>query len=150
MYHQIVKQILRQGFRDISQGNFEKLLENFADNVHFTFTGQTALGADVHRKADVRQWFKRVHEIFPKLQIEAEHIYVMGFPWDTVAVVQFTVRDTLADGTIYENQGVQIVRIVWGKVVEDHLKEDTLYLSQVLEKLAAQGLQAASLAPLAG
>jgi ketosteroid isomerase-like protein len=148
MYHQIVKQILRQGFQDISQGNFEKLLNNFADDVHFTFTGQTALGADVHSKEAVRQWFQRVNRIFPNLQIEAKQIYVMGFPWNTVAAVQFVVTDTLADGTKYENHGVQIVRIVWGKVVEDYLKEDTLYLSQILEKVAAQGVQEAKLAPI--
>jgi ketosteroid isomerase-like protein len=148
MYHQIVKGILRQGFQDISQGNFDKLLENFAQNVHFTFVGDTALGANVNSKAAVREWFHRVHKIFPKLKIEAQSIDVTGFPWNTVAAVKFKVSDTLADGTKYENEGVQIVKIVWGKVVDDHLQEDTLYLSQILAKLAAQGLPEASAAPM--
>lgn len=147
MYHQIVKRLLKQGFQDISQGNFEKLLENFAADVHFTFTGQSALGANVRTKEGVRQWFQRVHKLFPRLSIQAEQIYVMGFPWNTVATVQFTVRDTLADGTVYENRGVQIVHIVWGKVVKDQLTEDTLYLSQILARLVTLGIPEASAAP---
>jgi ketosteroid isomerase-like protein len=148
MYHQIVKGILRKGFQDISQGNFEALLKNFAPNVHFTFAGETALGANVNNKEAVREWFQRVHKIFPKLKIEAQTIDVTGFPWNTVAAVKFKVSDTLADGTKYENQGVQIVKIIWGKVVDDHLQEDTLYLSQILAKLAVQGIQEAKLAPM--
>jgi ketosteroid isomerase-like protein len=147
MYHQIVKGILRKGFQDISEGNFEALLKNFASNVHFTFAGETALGANLNNKEAVREWFQRVHKIFPRLHIEAQSIDVTGFPWNTVAAVKFRVSDTLADGSRYENQGVQIVRIVWGKVVDDHLQEDTLYLSQILAKLAAQGIPEANAAP---
>ena len=50
---------------------------------------------------------------------------------NAVVVTQFTISDTLPDGTLYQNQGVQVARIRWGLVVEDHLIEDTQLLTTI-------------------
>lgn len=139
MYHAIVKRIIRNGYRQISRGDFEPLLAQFAPHIHFTFSGQHAMTGDFHRRETVRQWFERVHRFFPNLQIEAQRIVVSGMPWNTWAAVHFTVRDTLPDGRAYHNHGTQFLRIVWGKVVEDHLLEDTQTLVEALRCLGEQG-----------
>jgi ketosteroid isomerase-like protein len=148
MYHQMVKRIIRKGFADISRADFESLLKQFAPNVHFTFVGHHAIAADIHSRDSVREWFHRLHRIFPGLRVEPQRIIVTGFPWNTVATVQFTVQATLPDGTLYHNQGVQIVRIVWGRVVDDNLIEDTQLLAETLRSLAEQGVSEANAAPL--
>lgn len=149
MYHRIVKRIIRKGFADISRADFDPLLKQFAPNIHFTFAGQHAMSADFHDREAVRQWFNRLHRIFKGFQIEAQNIVVSGFPWNTTAAVQFTVRDTLPDGQPYVNHGTQFVRIVWGRVVEDHLIDDTQLLVETLGCLAAQhGIKEAVAQPL--
>lgn len=149
MYHRIVKRIIRKGFSDISHADFEPLLKQFAPDIHFTFAGQHAMGADFHNRNTVREWFHRLHRVFVGFQIEAQEIVVSGFPWNTHAAVRFVVRDTLPDGQPYVNYGTQFVRIVWGRVVEDHLMDDTQLLVETLNCLASQqGIKEAVALPL--
>jgi ketosteroid isomerase-like protein len=149
MYHRIVKGIISKGFQDISNQDYEPLLKQFAPDIHFTFVGQHAMGADFHNRDTVRQWFHRLHRIFPGFKIVPDRIIVSGFPWNTNAAVQFTVSDTLPDGSQYINRGTQFVRIVWGRVVEDHLLDDSQLMVQTLISLSEKhGRQEALSAPL--
>lgn len=149
MYHRIVKGIIRKGFQDISNKDYEPLLKQFAPDIHFTFAGQHAMQADFHRRETVREWFYRLHRIFPGFKIVPRNIVVSGFPWNTTAAVQFTVSDTLPDGSAYINHGTQFVRIVWGRVVEDHLLDDTQLMVETLNCLAEKyGRAEAQNAPL--
>lgn len=148
MYHQMVKRLIRKNYGDISRADFEPVLKQFAPDIRFTFVGHHAIAADVHSRDRVREWFHRLHRIFPGLHVEPRRIIVTGFPWNTVATVQFTVQATLPGGVSYHNQGVQILRIVRGQVVEDYLLEDTQLLAETLRSLAEQGVNEANAAPL--
>jgi ketosteroid isomerase-like protein len=136
MYQWIAKRQIRQGFAQISAHDFDKLLSVFAPDVHFTFAGQHVMQADYHDLAQVRVWFDLVHRLFPTLKIEAKRIFIAGWPWDMWATVQFHVSDTLPDGNLYDNNGVQMLRIRFGRIVEDHLLEDTKVLDNTLARLA--------------
>jgi hypothetical protein len=109
----------------------------FASDVHFTFVGDHVLGVDTHNKSTTRQWFITWRTLFPTMRITPVNIYVAGPPWDAVVTTRFQVTATLADGTLYQNAGVQVVRIRFGQVVEDYLIEDTLLLQQTLDAMAA-------------
>ncbi|MBI1279744.1 MAG: hypothetical protein GC179_16570 [Anaerolineaceae bacterium] len=148
MYQLIAKQKIRRGFKEISSGNFEPLLSQFAPDIHFTFAGNHALAGDFHSRDVVHQWFQRVHRLFPHLQIVANRIFVSGPPWDMVVTTQWTVSDTLSDGHRYQNHGVQIVRIRFGKVIEDHLIEDNQVLLATLDHLVRLGVSEAAQSPL--
>lgn len=148
MYHAIVKRILRNGYRQISRADFEPLLKQFAPDIHFTFSGEHSMAGDFHRRDTVRQWFERVHRLFPDLEITAQQMVVSGMPWNTWIAAQFTVHATLPDGRAYHNHGTQFVRIVWGKVVEDYLIEDTQTLVETLRCLSEQGINEADASPL--
>lgn len=148
MYHTIVKSILRNGFRQISRGEFDALLTKFSPSVRFSFEGQHAMSGTFQSRDTVRQWFERVHRFFPDLEITADNIVVGGMPWNTWAATQFSVRATLPDGRLYRNRGTQFVRIVWGTVVEDALMEDNQILLDTLRCLHEQGVTEAYAAPL--
>ena len=148
MYQWIAKRQIRQGFRQISAGDFEPVLRLFAPDVHFTFAGDHALGADVHSKDGAEAWFARVGQIFPGLNLEARRIFVAGPPWDMVLTVEFQVHDTLPDGSTYQNRGVQIARLRFGRIVEDHLMEDNLVLSDTLARLVTLGRDSAAAPPI--
>ncbi len=149
MYQLIAKQKVRQGFKDISTANFDNLLKQFAPDIHFTFAGHHALAGEFHDRESVRQWFNRVHRLFPKLQLVPDRIFVSGPPWDMVVTTQWTVSDTLPDGRPYQNHGIQILRIRLGVVVEDHLIEDNQVLVATLDHLARLGVIEAAQNPLA-
>jgi hypothetical protein len=76
-------------------------------------------------------------------------VAVSGWPGATVAATRFGVEATLPDGTAYRNQGMQYLRLRWGKVTEDRLYEDTAALLVALRQLAGQGVAEALLPPLA-
>jgi ketosteroid isomerase-like protein len=148
MYQLIFKQKVAQGFADISRANFEAVLNIFAPDIHFTFVGDHALGGNWHSRDLAKQWFDRIHRLFPDLRLTPRQIRVSGFPWDVTIVTQFEVQATLPDRSIYKNQGIQILRVRWGKAVEDYLIEDTQLLGAALAQISASGNSEADAKPL--
>ena len=148
MYQWIAKQKIRAGFDNINACNFDAVVENFAPNIHFTFAGHHAIGADLNKRESVRNWFDRLHELFPDLHLNITRISVAGLPWDMRATTEFDVHATLPNGEPYHNRGVQVVRILFGKVIEDYIIEDTLRLSQALGVIRESGNALAGNDPL--
>lgn len=149
MYHRIFKQQVAKGFQNISQANFDAVLKLFAPDIHFTFVGEHTMGGDWRDRSIVKQWFNRVHRLFPDLHLTPLSIRVSGWPWDVTAITRFEVRATLPDGSPYRNQGMQILRIRLGKIVEDYLIEDTQLLAAALDQIAQSGNSEALAARLA-
>jgi len=148
MYHSIVRKIITQGFRDLSRGNYEAVLKRFSTDVHFFFEGEHAMGSELHSLPAVRRWFQRVLQLFPGLQFDVRQVIVSGWPWDTVAVTQLQVAATLRNGQPYRNSLVQIVRLRWGRVIDDYLLENTQMLVAALEQQAQAGIAEALAAPI--
>jgi len=146
MYHYIVRQIVRRAFRRLSAGDYEAVLARFAPTVAFRFSGDHAMGGELYGVPEVRAWFQRVYRLFPGIGFEPLAIVVQGWPWNTVAATRFRVRAPLHGGRPYANEGMQFLRLRWGRVVEDCLYEDTHALVEVFHDLARQG-QAEALAP---
>ena len=138
MYHFIVRRVVQQGFRQLSRADFEAVLKNFAQDVTFSFGGQHSLSGSWCGVPAVRLWFGRLHHFFPELQLEPNRILVSGWPWNTLVVTFFSVRAVLSDGQAYENDGIQVLRLRWGQVFEDHLVEDTVRLAQALTVQAGE------------
>ena len=63
----------------------------------------------------LRAWFARLFGLFPGIRFVVDDIVVAGWPWDTKVAVRLGVRADLADGTVYENEAVQWIRLRWGR-----------------------------------
>lgn len=148
MYYRIVRQTIRDGFEQLSRGNPEPILSKFAPDARFIFLGDHAMGANLSEPGAIRQWFERILRLFPGIAIEPREIRVSGLPWDTLVVVKLTIRATLPDGRAYANTGLQMVRLRWGKIVEDVVFEDTHVLIGELERMAQQGVCEAVAQPI--
>src|SRR6187399_3308918 len=123
MYQLIFKRQVTKGFENISKANFGPVLNIFAPDIHFTFVGNHALGGNWHDREMAKRWFERLHRLFPDLQLTPKHIRVSGWPWDATIVTQFAIRATLPNQSQYCNEGVQILRVRWGKAIYDYLIE---------------------------
>ena len=149
MYHWIVKQKVRRGFRRLSAGDCEAVLRQFAGDAVFSFSGRHSLSAEHRDAAMVRLWFGRLYRLFPGIRFEVLDVLSTGWPWNTVAATHFRVHVKLRDGQVYHNQGMQYLRLRWGRVVEDRIYEDTQKLAAELQHMAQQGVGEALYAPLA-
>ena len=66
----------------------------------------------------------------------------------TVALVEWTDRFTLPDGSRRSNQGVHVLGLKWGKVVSLRIYCDTQVLAAVLRDIQSQGVADAGKPPI--
>jgi hypothetical protein len=48
-----------------------------------------------------------------------------GFPWNTTVIMRWSAVQDLLDGSPYDNHGVHIIRMCWGKVFDIDANEDS-------------------------
>lgn len=149
MYHLMIRRLARRNFERLSAGDWEPILEGLAPDVIHTYAGENAIGGTRTTLPDVRCWFKRVYRLFPSFREEVREILVNGWPWNTVAAVQWvaTIHSTILDETL-EIHGVHVVRFRWGRVTELRAYPDTEKFSAFLNRLAAAGVDEAAAPPI--
>lgn len=148
MYHLIIKRIVRGVFESLTRGDYEATLKQMAPHLEHIFPGDHALGGVRHTPEGMRRWFERLYCIFPHLEFEIKEIVVKGWPWDTVAAVQWVDRAQPVDGVPYINEGVHIFRIRWGRGVGIYAYLDTQKVEVVCQRLAQMGMAEAAAPPI--
>jgi ketosteroid isomerase-like protein len=139
MYHAIVRRKVRKLWRAVGSGagGYRQAVDLAAPDVHFRFVGDTPMGADLRGREGFADWFERFERMFPGLRLTLRDVVAQGPPWNTTVVTWLAVRGTLADGSAYENEAVQWVRLRWGRMVEDTVLEDTLRLDRACRRQEA-------------
>jgi ketosteroid isomerase-like protein len=140
VYRYIVKLRLSRAFARLSEGDAEAVVRQFGPSSRFRFAGTHALGGERRGQDAVRAWFEQVFRLFPGLRLEPQTVIVNGWPWNTVVGTHFMVAATLVDGRPYRNEGMQFLRLRWGRVVEDLLFEDTEKLVTELGRMGEREL----------
>lgn len=133
MYKTLVRRIVHAGFHSVNRGDYEQLLRQFEPQVVFSFAGPAPLGGERRGVEDVREWFQRLFSYFPGIQFTVEQVIVQGWPWNTLVATRLSVAAPRADGSTYQNEAMQFLRVRWGKVVEDRLQEDSYKLAIELQ-----------------
>ncbi len=143
MYHLIVRRNLRRSFAAINKGDYAAIVRQFAPSAEHWFSGSHPLAGRRDNLADIQQWYDRLAAIFPTLRFEITKLVVSGWPWDTVAMIEWVdhIEDRL--GNQFSNQGVHVIRLKWAKVHELHVYCDTQLLAQICDTLSDQGLDEA-------
>jgi ketosteroid isomerase-like protein len=148
MYHAIVKRIAKKNFERVNDHDYDALLKDCAPDIHHRFGGTHALGGDRHDTEALRRWFERLGRLGPDMRLTVRDVWVKGLPHDTVIVIRWTNQQTRPDGTLYRNHGVHVVRMRWGKIVEIDANEDSQAVAELLEVLAADGIDEAAAPPI--
>ncbi len=150
MYHFIVKRNLKNSFAALNRGNYEVVTKQFRETaVSHWFSGEGHPLAGQRRTKDaILAWYERLARLMPDLAFQIEKIAVSGWPWHTVAMLEWA--DTLSDraGKAYSNRGVHVITIAWGKVASLEVFCDTEYLQGCFDALRAQGVAEASAEPI--
>ncbi|NUT94832.1 MAG: nuclear transport factor 2 family protein [Saccharothrix sp.] len=137
MYHAIVRAKVRGLWARIADGDHGAAVRLAAPDVRFRFVGDAPPAASFTGRDAFDQWFRDLLHLFPGIRLTPTEVIARGWPWDTTVVTRFRVEATLADGTPYRNEGVQWVRLRWGRMVDDYVLEDTARLADAVRRQSA-------------
>lgn len=148
MYHTIVKRVATKNFERVNDHDYDALLKDCAPNIHHRFGGHHALGGVRHDREALGRWFQRLGRLAPTLKLTFQDVWVKGWPHDITIIIRWTAAQTLLDGSPYENHGVHIVRMRWGKIVDIDANEDSQVVAESLKVVGAHGVQEALAEPI--
>ena len=148
LYGSIVKRLTLRMFDLVNAQEYDTVMENCPPDVPHQFGGHHALGGKRYGAAALRRWFDRLGRLVPSLQLHVQEIWVKGPPWNTVVVARWIGDGTFPDGSPYENHGVHIIHIRWGKVTSLDANEDSEVVAKLMNALVATGVEEAGNPPL--
>jgi hypothetical protein len=148
MYHLMVRRNLRQAFRDINAGIYERIVARFSAQHRHVMFGRHALAGERRTLPSTVAWYGRLKRLLPDLQFRIHGIAVSGWPWRTLAAVTWSDRFSLPDGTVGMNQGVHEFTLKWGRVHSLLVHCDTAKLERYFQQIAASGIPEALAAPI--
>jgi hypothetical protein len=110
MYRWTVAQVLRFVYRRTFAGHDSLMMMAAAPDVTFNFPGSNSFAASLAGRESLQGWLARFTALSPTFDIR--DIAVSGPPWNMTVAVRF--HDAI--GADYENEGVEWLRIRWGRV----------------------------------
>jgi ketosteroid isomerase-like protein len=134
MYKFFVKRKVRKALAALSAGDADGIVQQFRPQSRFMFAGEHALGVDLRGPEAVRRWFGEMHRRFPGIQIVPVDVVVNGWPWNTTVATHLVITAPRAGGRTYRNEGMQLLRLSWGRIVEDLIFEDTQRIADELRR----------------
>ena len=144
IYHNYVRKLVRSNFKSIEEHRPEEIMSGISDiTLEHTFAGDNRLSGTRHDKESVLRWFKRVNIVLPELKFEITDIQVKGGPANTLVIARWTATCRLLNGEPYENKGVHLITIKWGKAVKFDVYENTKVVSHGLDVQFEAGIKEA-------
>jgi ketosteroid isomerase-like protein len=148
MYHAIVKRIATRNFTRVNEHDYDALLKDCVPEVYHRFGGSHALGGDRHDREALRRWFDRLGRLSPTLALTVRDVWVKGTPRTTTVIIRWSATQDMPDGSPYNNHGVHIVQMKWGKILSIDANEDSQVVADGLQIFAAHGVTEALADPI--
>jgi ketosteroid isomerase-like protein len=133
----LAKRVLDRAYGRMNAGDPSLVLRLDANDVHFTFPGESSWTADIRGKEEVARWLDRM--VATGLQHRPEQVVVHGPPWNMTICLRGTDWLNTPDGeTVYSNRYVIWGRMSWGLLREYEVYEDTQKLPPLDAYLAGR------------
>lgn len=131
----LAKKILTYNMRRLNAGDTRPTLRLDADDVKFHFPGNSSWSGDFDGKDELRPWLERFARV--GLEIFADEVVVKGFPWRATVCVRGHDHLRSPQGElVYENRYVIWGHMVWGRLKQYEVYEDTQKASTLDDYLA--------------
>jgi len=147
VYKNIVRARVIESFERLGGGDASKALALMADDVHYRFEGNHALGGERVSKQGVEKWFGRLLRLF-RSHFVMRSVEVKGGPWRSTVYAVFDDHVSPVKGTPYVNHCVQIIELRWGKAIRVRTYLDTARIEAALQEMARAGIGEAAAAPI--
>ncbi len=120
----LAKQLIRHNMRRLNAGDPEPTLRLDADDVRFTFPGDSSWAGLYVGKPALRAWLQRFARV--GLQIYADEVVVKGFPWQQTACIRgHDYLKSPSGELVYANRYVIWAHLRWGRLRDYEVYEDT-------------------------
>ncbi len=124
MFSWLGKQVISYNMKRLRAGDARPSLRLESDDVRMRFPGSSSFAADLRSKPEHAQWLARFTRL--GIQIFPDEVIVVGFPWNTTVCVRgHDHLDTRQGERVYENRYVIWGKMVWGRLTEYEVYEDT-------------------------
>jgi hypothetical protein len=134
----LAEKMIARNMKSMRAGDVGPTLAMDADDVGFSFPGDSSFAPGAKDKRALERWLNRFVSL--GLQIYPDEVVLKGFPWhQTICVRGHIHLDTPEDGRVYDNRYVIWGRIAWGKLREYEVYEDTEETRRLDEYLARAG-----------
>ena len=110
MYAWLIGRMIRTGYAQAVAGEPKMLMSLAAEDVEFVFPGHNSFAGKRRGKTDLAAWMVRFASLRPDFRIH--DVVVSGPPWNMRLAVRFT--DAIGDD--YRNEGIEYLRLRWGKL----------------------------------
>lgn len=130
--------MIARNMKSMRAGDPGPTLAMDADDVKFTFPGESSFAPGASDKRELEQWLDRFAGL--GLQIYPDEVILKGFPWRQTICIRGQIHlDDPQDGRVYDNRFVIWGRIAWGKLREYEVYEDTEKSRKLDQYLASVG-----------
>jgi len=120
----LAHKLVSYNMRRLNAGDPGPTLRLDADDVVLRFPGESSWSGEIRGKDELRRWLERFCRV--GLQIFADEVVLKGWPWNqTICVRGHDHLDSPQGERVYENRYVIWGRLVWGKLSEYEVYEDT-------------------------
>lgn len=148
MYHAIVRRKIVQLFNAVNQGNAQPVIDGFASGFEHVMLGNHALGGRRTSRSATQEWYARLYRLLPDIHFDITRITIRGWPWNTLATVEWRETNSGTDGVRANATGVHIAEIKWGRMTRLLILPDTVQLVGTLNRLAGKGVTEAAASPI--
>lgn len=121
MYHFITRQVVKRAFADLSSGKYEHHLQRFHPQAKLTVAGSPETRGTYQSIDGIKKAFEELYDYLPQHQFNLREIWIRGSFWNTRVAVAWIDKAKDRNGESVTRQGMNFIRIQWGKVVEEEI-----------------------------
>lgn len=116
--------LIDHNMRRLREGDPSPTVRMYAEDVRFTFPGDSSWAPGASNKRELSAWLERFADL--GLQIYPDEVVLKGFPWHQTVCVRGRIHlDDPNEGRVYDNRYVIWGHMSWGKMRAYEVYEDS-------------------------
>jgi len=135
MYSWIAGRAVRALIGRLNAGDVPALMRAYADDALLVFPGNSSFAGEMRGKREIEAWLERFVSLGPSLVVH--DVAVAGAPWNLRVLFRFSDRIPIPDGGEYRNEGMEYLRIRFGKCREQFVSLDHQRAAPLAPRLKA-------------
>jgi ketosteroid isomerase-like protein len=129
VYSWIVGRVVAFLYGKVSRGELRLPLLGLAEDALLVFPGRNSFAGEHRGKPAIEAWMRRFASLRPEFTVH--DVGVAGPPWNMRVFMCFRDRIVAPDGWVYENAGMEHIRIRNGLIRELRVHLDTERVAEV-------------------
>ncbi len=117
----ILKLALRGAMKDLNQRRKDKIVASYTDDALIKYPGKMSVSGIRKGKAAVQEFFDRYFDQFPQENCVLKESYIkniLALGLSNTIAIRWEKTITNKTGQVFENSGVTVMKVRWGKVAE--------------------------------